>query len=110
MEEDDDFMQETFKETQQKAKDDFCRDLNPKSKRDKPFVDMCKEFKKQGIEPNDIVKELYNNPYVQFFNPRYIVMAKIYENNSGNLGKFCKNNNLDVADFIRYIEINKNFL
>lgn len=107
--EDDDF-QETYKETQQKAVDDFCKGLVARSNRDAPFWKMCQEFKKHGIEPSDIVKSLYNNPYMRFFNPRYVVMAKIFENSNTTLSKFCAAHNLDVADFIRYVEINDKFL
>jgi len=103
--------QETFTEMQQKEVKRFCDEFHT----NKTVVALCKEYKKYGLDGSDIVEELQDNIYLPFLNPQYVVLAKIFEGETKkatpeNIKKFVKKHNLDMADFIRYIEINKNYL
>lgn len=102
--------EETFAESQQRSVKKFCDDLNPRNVKDKPFVALCQVFKRFGLDGSDIAESLAENEYVQFLNPEYVAYAKIFEEEGGRLEKFVKDNNLDLADFIRYTIINKKFL
>lgn len=108
MEEDDDNMKDTFNESQSKSVKTFCDGLNPLSNRDKPYYNLCTEFKKLKVDPNSIVEPLYNNKYVQFFNPRYVACAFVYSDEK--IEDYCKNMDLDIADFIRYLVIVRDYL
>jgi len=105
---DEDDMQDTFNESMQKSVRTFCDGLNPLSNRDKPFKNLCNEFEKLKVDPNDIVQNLYNNKYIQFLNPRYIACAFVYNNEK--IEEYCNNLNLDIADFIRYLIIKREYL
>jgi len=104
----DDDMQDTFNESMAKSVRTFCDDLNPLSNRDKPFYNLCNELKKLRVDPNDIVQNLYNNRYIQFLNPKYVASAIIYDDS--NIVEYCKNLDLDIADFIRYLVIKREYL
>ena len=107
---DDVVFEETFAESQQKSVKKFCDGLNPRNVKDKPFVALCKIFKRFGIDGNEIAEGLVDNPYMQFLNPEYVAYVKIYEEEGGRIDKFVNTHNLDMADFIRYTIINKNYL
>lgn len=103
--------QETFGEMQQKEVKKFCDEFHT----NKTVVALCKEYKKYGLDGSNIVEELQDNIYLPFLNPQYVVLAKIFEGETkeptpAKIKKFVKTHNLDMADFIRYIEINKNYL
>lgn len=103
-------LEETYAESQQRAVKRFCDELNPRNVKDKPFVALCSEFKKFGIEASSIAEGLQDNIYLPFLNMRYVVLAKIFEDSTDSMQKFVKMHKLDIADFIRYTVINKNYL
>jgi len=102
--------QETYAESQQKSVKKFCEDLNPRNIKDKPFVALCQVFKRVGLGGSEGAEARADNGDRQFLNPEYVAYAKIYEDEGGNLQRFVEANDLDLADFIRYTIINREYL